>query len=213
MLAAESDLLLFYTPSRSSQTQALPHIRLDNALILLPLLPPHTRRIHIRRALIIRLRQHTHHTNEDLLDALDRAPPLARLLILQRILAWRMQYRDADLAVGVYVRVPHVGDELHLGRRERVVFGKLEFRGKNAAFEGRVDGALDQGFPEEHVVFVDGAGGYAFWGIGGEGLVLFEEALRGGVRHCGCVERVRGVWMWWWWWWVESSGVNGYRCW
>jgi hypothetical protein len=43
-------------------------------LILWPLLSPHLRRLHIRRTLIIRLRQHTHDRNQDLLHALDWRP-------------------------------------------------------------------------------------------------------------------------------------------
>jgi len=87
-----------YVPS---QPQALPNIPPNNLLILCPPFPPHPRRIHIRRTLIIRLRQHAHHAYEYLLDALDRGPAFGRLFVLQGIFAGRVQDRDADFAVGV----------------------------------------------------------------------------------------------------------------
>jgi hypothetical protein len=82
--------------------------------------------------------------------------------------------------------MPHIHDKLHLGRRKRIIFRELQLGGENAAFKGCAFRALDQGFPEEHVVFVDGAGGDAFGGVGREGLVFFEEALGGGVGHSVC---------------------------
>jgi hypothetical protein len=65
-----------------SQTQTLPNIPSNDLLILLPLLPPHARRIHIRRTLVIRLRQHAHDAYEDLLYALYGRPALGGLLVL-----------------------------------------------------------------------------------------------------------------------------------
>lgn len=85
--------------------------------------------------------------------------------------------------------MPHFNHELHLGRRKRIVFWEFEFCGEDTAFEGRAFGALDQSFPEEHVVFCYGAGSYAFWRVGGEPFVFFEEAFGSGGGHCG---RVRG---------------------
>lgn len=73
--------------------------------------------------------------------------------------------------------MPDIHDKLHLGRRERVVFGKSELGGEDAAFERCAFGALDQRFPDEHVIFVDGAGGDALGRVGGEGFVFFEEAF------------------------------------
>jgi hypothetical protein len=94
--------------------------------------------------------------------------------------------------------MPHIRDELHLRRRERIVLGKLEFGGEDAAFERCAFGALDQGFPEEHVVFGDGTRGYAFGWVGGEGFVLFEEAFGGaGCHGAGCEEVVVGYEGWW----------------
>jgi hypothetical protein len=84
------------------QPQTLPHILPDNLLILRSLLPPHPRTIYIRRTLIIRLRQHTHHTDENLLHGLNRRPPFRRLFVLHRVFAGRVQNRDADFAVGIY---------------------------------------------------------------------------------------------------------------
>ena len=89
-------------------------------------------------------------------------------------------YKHCNAPIGAIVRtvrMPHIHDKLHLRRRERVVFWKLEFRGEDAAFEGCAFGPLNEGFPQEHVVFVDGAGGDAFGWVRGEGLVFFEEAF------------------------------------
>lgn len=80
--------------------------------------------------------------------------------------------------------MPHVGEELHRRRRERVVLGELELGGKHAALERRALGALDQAFPAEQVVLGDGAGGDALGRVVGEGAVFLEEAaVGGGLRH------------------------------
>jgi len=56
--------------------------------------------------------------------------------------------------------MPHLGNKLHLGRRKRIVLWKAQFSGEDAAFKRRVFWALDQRFPDEHVIFVYGSGGY-----------------------------------------------------
>lgn len=93
--------------------------------------------------------------------------------------------------------MPDIRDELHLGWRERIVLGELEFGGEDTAFEGCAFGALDQRFPEKHVVFRYRARGYAFGRVGGERFVLFEETFGGagchGVCGGGAVEGCRGV--------------------
>lgn len=77
--------------------------------------------------------------------------------------------------------------KLHRRRAERVIPGELEFSSEHAAFKGCPLGALDQRLPEEHVIFADGAGGYAVGGASGEELVFVEKALlRDGSGHCNC---------------------------
>jgi hypothetical protein len=85
-----------------SQPQALLNILPHDLLVLLPLVPPHLRSIDIRRALVVRLGQHAHHADQDLLHALDRRPALGRLLVLHRVVAGRVQDRYTDFAVVVY---------------------------------------------------------------------------------------------------------------
>lgn len=85
-----------------SQPQALLDILPHDLLILLPLVPPHLRGIDIRRALIVRLSQHAHHADQNLLHALDRRPALGRLLVVHRVVAGRVQDRYADLTIVVY---------------------------------------------------------------------------------------------------------------
>lgn len=75
--------------------------------------------------------------------------------------------------------MPHLSDKLHFGGRKRVVFWEFQLSGEDAAFERCAFGSLDQCFPDEHVVFTDGTGGYAFWWVGGERAVFFKEAFRG----------------------------------
>jgi len=75
------------------------------------------------------------------------------------------------------IRVPNVALELHSRRHERVVLWEFELGGEDAAFVRSSFRALDHGFPEEEVVFVDGTGGDALWRVGGEVFVLLEEAL------------------------------------
>lgn len=50
---------------------------------------------------LIRTGKHRDDRQQDLLDALDRAPALTRRLVVVRVVAGRVQDRDADLAVGV----------------------------------------------------------------------------------------------------------------
>ena len=73
--------------------------------------------------------------------------------------------------------MPHLPQKLHRRWRERVIFGEAQLGGEDAAFVGCAVGALDQGFPEEEVVFGDGTGGDAVRGVGGEVLVFGEEAF------------------------------------
>lgn len=87
--------------------------------------------------------------------------------------------------------MPDFGEELHGRRRERVVLGELELGGEDAALKGGALGTLDEAFPEEEVVFGDGAGGDAFGGVVGEGAVFLEEtAVGGGLSHGGVGCRV-----------------------
>jgi hypothetical protein len=83
------------------QSQALPDISLDPALKVRPPLPPHSSSIHVRRALVVRLGDHAHHTDQNLLDTLDRAPALRGLLVVVRVVAGRVKDGDADDAVGI----------------------------------------------------------------------------------------------------------------
>ena len=79
--------------------------------------------------------------------------------------------------------MPHIPRKPHRGRTQRIIFGKLELSGKNASLKGRAFGALDQRFPDEHVIFIEGACGYAFGWVVGEGFVLYEESF--GSYGCG----------------------------
>lgn len=85
-----------------SQPQAFLHIVPHNPLILGSVLSPHPSCIHVCRALVVRLRKHAHNTNEDLLDALYWRPAFGRLLVVVRVIAGRVQNRDADFAVGIH---------------------------------------------------------------------------------------------------------------
>ena len=71
----------------TSQPQTPPHIPPHPLLILAPLLPPHLRGLHVGRAFVVRLRQHGHDADEDLLDGLDGRPPLRSVLVVVRVVA------------------------------------------------------------------------------------------------------------------------------
>lgn len=97
-----------FTPSPSFPTshphlhpQTPPHPLPHRLLELTPPLPPHLRRLDIRRTLIIRLRQHAHHTDQYLLHTLYRTPPLGGLFVVVRVVARGVQDGDADEAGGV----------------------------------------------------------------------------------------------------------------
>lgn len=88
-------------PCPPSQPQTSPHISPDSLFEFRLTLSPHSRRIDIRRAFIVGLSNHAHHTNENLLHALYRRPSLRRLLVVVRVIARRVEDRDAYDAVGV----------------------------------------------------------------------------------------------------------------
>jgi hypothetical protein len=55
--------------------------------------------------------------------------------------------------------MPYVDlDELHRGRRKRIIAREVDFSRKHTAFKGCAFRALDQHVPDEQVVFVSGAG-------------------------------------------------------
>lgn len=58
----------------------------------------------------------------------------------------------SSLRVSRTVRMPHLNQELHLRRRERVVLGKLQFRREYASLERRVFRPLYERLPHEHIV-------------------------------------------------------------
>ena len=80
------------------------------------------------------------------------------------------------------IRMPHPAQKPHCGRAQGIIFRELELGGEYPAFVGCALGALDQGFPEEEVVFGDGAGGDTVGWRGGQGFVFHEEAFGG---DCG----------------------------
>jgi len=114
----------YYLPRQVLQTQTSSHISPDPLLEILPPLPPHPRRIHIRRALIIRFRNHAHHTDQDFFDTLYRTPPLRSLLVVVRIIARRVQDRDTDDTVGVDYTTPATSVMVH---RAHINQGEVPF--------------------------------------------------------------------------------------
>ena len=80
------------------------------------------------------------------------------------------------------VRVPDLAQELHLGRVEGIVFGELEFGGKDASFERSLFWALDESLPEKEIILADRSCCDAVGRRCEESLVLLEEPLRGDAR-------------------------------
>ena len=81
--------------------QALPHTPADPPLKLPPILPPQSRRLDIRRALIVRTRQHANHAEQNRLGRLHRRPALRGRFVAVFVVFGRVQDRDADFAGGV----------------------------------------------------------------------------------------------------------------
>ena len=79
-----------------SKPQHAPHPLLDAILVLAPPLAPHLSGLDVGGALVVGLGQHAHDRDEDLLDRLDGRPPLGRVLVVVRVVAGRVQDRDAD---------------------------------------------------------------------------------------------------------------------
>lgn len=84
--------------------------------------------------------------------------------------------------------MPYVAEELHSRWHERVVFGELEFGREDAAFVRSAFGSLDQGFPDEEVVFVHWTGCDAIGRVRSEVFILLEESLRGYRVHCAVIK-------------------------
>lgn len=84
-----------------SQPQSLPNLIPHLPLILPPPLSPHLRGLNIRRRFIIRLRQHTHNRDENLLHALNRRPPLRSVFVMVGVVTGGMEDGDAHGSVGV----------------------------------------------------------------------------------------------------------------
>lgn len=75
--------------------------------------------------------------------------------------------------------MPHLAQKPHRRRRQRIIPRELQLGWKHAALEGRAFGPEDQRFPDEDVVFGDGAGGDAVGRVGQQVFVFVEEAARG----------------------------------
>ncbi|CAH0372400.1 unnamed protein product [Pelagomonas calceolata] len=118
-----------------------PHEPLDLLLEALKVVAPLHRRVDVCRAVVVRVREQRDDRDEDRLHA-EHGPPaqVRRLALVVRVVAGRVQDRDADLAVGVDVRVPHLRAEGHRGRHDREVLGKLERRAEPARNDN-VEGA------------------------------------------------------------------------
>lgn len=101
MCTAPSNPTLLTPPSAQLQPQTFFHVPPDNFLVIDSPFPPHPRCIHVRWALIIRLRKHTHHAYQNLLHALDRRPALRCFLVVVWVVARRVQDRYADFTVGI----------------------------------------------------------------------------------------------------------------
>lgn len=99
-----------HTSTNSSiLTQTLPHNLPTSLPKLLPLplllLPPHSRGLHIRRTLIIRIMQQTYNTQQYRFRCLYRTPSFCRALVPVLVVFWGVEDRDAEPAVEVDVWV------------------------------------------------------------------------------------------------------------
>jgi hypothetical protein len=74
-----------------SQSQALPNIRFNPLLKVRSSFSPHPSSVDIRGTLIVRLSDHAHDADQDLLHALNRAPALRSLLVMVGVVAGRVQ--------------------------------------------------------------------------------------------------------------------------
>ncbi len=92
--------------------------------------------------------------------------------------------------------MPDVAQELHAGRVEWVVLGELELGWEDATFEGSAVRPLDQGFPEEDIIFGNWSGSDPVGGGGGKGAVFVEKAAgrEGGCHGRWCRKAVHGDW-------------------
>eukprot|EP00614_Pseudopedinella_elastica_P038238 CAMPEP_0181263286 /NCGR_PEP_ID=MMETSP1097-20121128/2504_1 /TAXON_ID=35684 /ORGANISM="Pseudopedinella elastica, Strain CCMP716" /LENGTH=166 /DNA_ID=CAMNT_0023362073 /DNA_START=75 /DNA_END=575 /DNA_ORIENTATION=- len=108
--------------------------------------------IDVRRGVRVWFRQHRHHRHDDLLHPEDGSPALlGRLLLIERVLARRVENRNAHLSVFVHVRVPHLALERHFRRLVRKIRRERELSFEEPTFVKRVRGPDYHELPEEHV--------------------------------------------------------------
>lgn len=189
-----------------SQPQTPSHTLPHSVLVLRPAFPPHLRRLHVRRTFIVRLSQHAHHAEEDLLHALNGAPSLIRILISQWIVTRVMQDRYADFAIRIdccnlqetvlanpfidcpramspnsgslTVRMPQLPFKSHLRWIEWVVLREFQHGGEDSTLVRCALRSLNKGFPGEEIIFADGTCGNAVRRRLGDILVFVEKPSR-----------------------------------
>lgn len=83
------------------QPQSLPDLIPNFLLILRSPFPPDLRSLHIRRTLIVRLSQHTHNRDQDLLDTLDGRPSFRGVFVVIRVVTGWMKDGYTNCSVGV----------------------------------------------------------------------------------------------------------------
>lgn len=107
-----------------SEPQRSTHMASDLLIILLSMVSPQLARIDVGAALRVWFRQHRHHTQQDLLDALHRRPPFLGPFVLIGVFAWRMENRDTHRPIGVDVWMQQRRLELERRWTQRIVFGE-----------------------------------------------------------------------------------------
>ena len=87
--------------SRTSQPQSSPHLVAHFPLVLVSPLSPHFGGFDIRGTLVIGLRQHTHHRDQNFLHTLNGRPSFRRMLVVVGVVAGGMEDGDTHGPVGV----------------------------------------------------------------------------------------------------------------
>jgi len=124
---------------------------------------------------------------------MDGKPALTRILISEIVCARFVQDRNAHVALLVDVGMPNLGDELHLGRTQWIVFGESELAVEETSFIQGVRRTQQQNIPNVNVTVVDQTGREAFHRVLLQFVELFSKQerrlrLRHGIERDGRAE-------------------------
>jgi len=113
------------------------------------------RRIQVCWRLDVRIIKHRYDTNQNCLDSENRSPSFLRCFLrILCIFTWRVQNRNADLAVLVDIGMPHFGFEYHGWWIIWIIIWELKLCLEVTAFVECLLRSLENDIPDKHIVII-----------------------------------------------------------